>query len=207
MDREKSLSEYLNEIKTGLEEAYPNSFFFSGVNDTPTVREWYSLDIPLGFVLLTLSEEKLPRRFSLKDIGDLVKKKFKSYTRKEAKDALGTLREETIPYLKLDKLYKILKSVLLEVGVEDLSILEKLRELKKLEDIRQIENELIRFEETFYEFLSKRSPLGEKCKEVAEKKLSPYRVYWHKKVLQLTEKALIKKCLKEAYGIPDFTIL
>ena len=207
MDREKSLSEYLNEIKTTLEETYPGSFYYSGSNDTAVVREWYSLEIPLGFVLLTLSEEKLPKRFSLKDVRNLVKNRFKNYAKEEAKKALKTLKKDPFPYLKLDKLYKILKSVLLEVGVEDLSILEKLRELKKLEDIRQIENELIRFEETFYEFLSKKSPLGEKCKEVAEKKLSPYRIYWHKKVLQLTEKALIKKCLKEAYGIPDFTIL
>lgn len=207
MDKEQSLSEYVNELKVGLEEAYPDSFFFSGANDLPTLREWYALNVSLGFVLLALNEEKLPRRFSLKDIDSLIKKKFRNYARSEAKDALGTLNEENIPYIKLDKLYKILKSILLEVGVKDLSILEILKELRKLEDVMQIERELINFEVTFYKFLFRKSKLADKCKERAEKELFPYKIYWNEGILRLTRSSLIKKCLKDAYGIPDFTIL
>ncbi|WP_163328368.1 hypothetical protein GFV12_04770 [Desulfurobacterium thermolithotrophum] len=207
MDKDKSLSEYIDEIQIGLEEAYPGKFFFSGSNDLSVVRRWYSLNIPLGFVLLALSDEELPKRFSLKDIDELVVKKFRKYAQDEAKFALGALRKEVIPYAKLEKLYKILQSILLEIGIEDFSLLEKLKELKRIEDIKQLEEELINFEKTFYSFLYKNSPFRKECKNYAEKLLAPYNIYWHKKVLQLTKKALIKKCLKEKYGIPDFTIL
>jgi len=206
MDREKDLEKYAQEITTLIKDTFP-SFFFSGSNDTPTLREWYSLGIPTSFIHFALDGENLRRRFSLKDVRELVKKKFKRYSKEEARKALSTLEEERIPYLRIDKLYTVLKSVLLDIGVEDLSILNKLNKLKDLEDIKEIEKELISFEEEFFRLLEKKAPMSKKCKELAEKRLMPYKFYWKEKVINVTRNALIKRCLKETYGIPDFTIL
>ncbi|TCK05367.1 hypothetical protein [Phorcysia thermohydrogeniphila] len=207
MDKEKSLKEYIREIVTHLEEEYPSLFFYSGSNDTAVLRDWYSMQIPLHFVLLVLSENPPQGRFTLCDIDRLVRERFKQFTRKEAKFALGSLQEETIPYRKLDKLYTILKSILLELEIDDLSIIERLEELKGLDSLKEIEEELINLEEKFYDFLFQYSPYAESCKHLAVEKLKPYRFYWHEKVYEVTERALIKKCLRKKHGIPEFTLL
>jgi hypothetical protein len=206
MDKEKSLKEYIKDIIAHLEEEYP-SFSYSGSNDIAILRNWYSMQIPLHFVLLVLSESPPQGRFTLSDIDRLVRERFKQFTRKEAKFALGSLQEETIPYRKLDKLYTIIKSVLLELEVDNLSILERIEELKKLESLKRIEEELINLEENFYNLILKRSPYTEECRQLVTEKLKPYKFYWQKKVYEVTERALIKKCLKKKHGIPEFTLL
>jgi hypothetical protein len=207
MDKEKSLKEYIREIVAHLEEEYPSLFFYSGSNDTAVLRDWYSMQIPLHFVLLVLSENPPQGRFTLSDIDRLVRERFKQFTRKEAKFALGSLQEETIPYRKLEKLYTILKSVLIELEVDDLSIIEQLQRLKSCDSLKEIEEELINLEERFYELLFEHSPHSRMCKQLATEKLKPYRFYWHKKVYEVTERALIKICLRKKHGIPEFTLL
>jgi hypothetical protein len=207
MDKEKSLKEYAKEIVTHLEEEYPSLFFYSGSNDTAVLRDWYSMQIPLHFVLLVLSENPPQGRFTLRDIDRLVRERFKQFTRKEAKFALGSLQEETIPYRKLEKLYTILKSILLELEVEDLSIIEELQELKNRDSLKEIEEELINLEEKFFNLLFEYSPHSEACKQMVTEKLKPYRFYWHERVYEVTERALIKKCLRKKHGIPEFTLL
>jgi len=206
MDKEKGLKEYIKDVIAHIEEEYP-SFSYSGSNDSAILRNWYSMQIPLHFVLLVLSENPPQGRFTLSDIDKLVRERFKQFTRKEAKFALGSLQEETIPYRKLEKLYTIVKSILLELEVENFSILERLEKLKKRESLKTIEEELINLEEEFYNLIIERSPYTAECRHLVREKLKPYKFYWHKKVYDVTERALLKNCLRKKHGIPEFTLL
>ncbi len=207
MGERKSLEEYLNEVKVALEEEYPDSFFFSGASDMAVVRNWYKLGIPPHFVLLALNNDAPPKRFSLFDIDELVRKKYRSFTRDEAREASVSIYSETIPYRKLEKLYTILKSVLMEVNVNDFSTIEAVLELRELNDRVLIEKKLSDIERKFFSVLAKNSPFSHECLRQAERKVSMFKFYWQPKVLSATKKALLKKCLKEKHGVPDFSLL
>ncbi|GEM_PF-963075 len=207
MGEKQTLSEYLEDIRRVLEEVYGEYFYFSGANDMPAVRDWYLMGIEPTFVLLALSDETIKRKFSLSDIRDLVKKKFKHYALKEAREARSTLREEPIPHAKVEKLYKIVKSILLELEVEDHSFAERLLELQELDNLFDIERELYELEKLFYRILASYSPYVSDCERLADKLVSPYSAYWERDVIALTKSSIIRECLKKKHGVPEFTLL
>ncbi len=207
MDEKKTLGEYVNEVKAALEEVYPNSFFFSGASDMAVIRNWYKLGIPPHFVLLALNNDSLPNRFSLFDIDEVVRKKYRSFTKTEAKEASVLIASETIPYRKLEKLYTILKSILLELDIDDFSCIDPILELKNLNDKTMIERKLEDLEKKFFSILLENSPFASECLKQAEKRLSRFRFYWKKDIALVTKKALVKNCLKEKHGVPDFSLI
>ena len=204
MDRVKSLEEYAQELIECIRDQY-ESFFYRGQDDLPVIREWYNLGIEPHYVLMALTEEGVPERFSLRDLREPVKRWFYRECRKEADEARRSFSKETLPHNRIEKLYKIVKSVLIELEVKDLSVAEKILSLRNYPNLLEIEKSLKEIEDEFYSIVESRSPKLKECRASAKKKLEPFSVYWNRKVYRLTEKALVRDCLKRAYGIPDFS--
>jgi len=204
MDEIKSLKEYAQEVLDCIRDRYEN-FFYTGQDDIAVIREWYDLGIEPHYVLMALSEEEIPDRFTFRDIRDVVKKWFFRECRKEADEARRSFSRETLPYNRLEKLYKIVKSILMELQVKDLSLAGKILSLRDYPNLLEVERALKEIEERFYQVVEESSPKTEECREKVRKELEPYTLYWNKKVYRLTEKALIRECLKREYGIPEFS--
>ncbi|SMP02640.1 hypothetical protein SAMN06265339_0063 [Desulfurobacterium pacificum] len=208
MGKREDFNEYLVNLKDTVEAAFPGRFIFKGVNDRQIVQEWFDLEIPNHLVPLILSdlddEGRLPRIFSFSDVNEEVKEGYKRYSKKEATEAAGRIKEETIPYKRIESLAKILRSILLEAGIRKYKLIKELEKLKESENLVLIEEKLSEMEEAFYQLLSEKYP---ECKKIAEKKVSPYKFYWHPKIYEITLKAVEMKCLKEKFKVPDFTIL
>ncbi len=208
MGKKKDFGSYLSELVGLVEADFSGRFFFNGINDKQVVQEWFELEIPQPLVLLILrdldAEGKLPDRFSFKDVGEEVKEGYKRYSKEEATEAAGRIKEETIPYRRIENLAKILRSILLEAGIRKYKLIKELEKLKDVEDLMLIEKKLSELEESFYQMLSEKHP---ECRRIAEKRVSPYKFYWHSKIYEITLKAVEMECLREKFKIPDFTIL
>jgi len=204
MDEIKSLEEYAQEVVDCIRDRYEH-FTYRGQDDIPVIREWYNLGIEPHYVLMAISEERVPERFTFRDIREIVKRWFFRECRKEADEARRSFSKETLPYNRLEKLYKIVKSVLLELQVKDLSVAEKILSLRNYPNLLEIEKALKEIEDEFYAVVERSSPKVKECRERARKKIEPYSVYWSSKVCRLTERALLRECLKREYGIPEFS--
>lgn len=204
MDEIKSLDEYAQEVLDCIRDRYEN-FFYRGQDDIAVIREWYNLGIEPHYVLMALSEENVPERFTFRDIREIVKQWFFRECRKEADEARRSFLKETLPYNRLEKLYKIVKSILIELQVKDLSIAEKILSLRNYPNLLEVERALQEIEDRFYEIVEMHSPKVKECREEAKRKLEPYTFYWNVKVYRLTERALIRECLKREHGIPEFS--
>ena len=204
MDEIKSLKEYAQEVLDCIRDRYEN-FSYRGQDDIAVIREWYSLGIEPHYVLMALSEENVPDHFTFRDIRDIVKRWFFRECRKEADEARRSFSKETLPYNKLEKLSKIVKSILIELQVKDLSIAEKILSLRNYPNLLEVERALKEIEDRFYEIVELNSPKIKECREEARRRLEPYTFYWNRKIYRLTERALIRECLKREYGIPEFS--
>jgi len=204
MDEIKSLDEYAQEVLDCIRDRYEN-FSYRGQDDIAVIREWYNLGIEPHYVLMALSEENVPDRFTFRDIREIVKQWFFRECRREADEARRSFSKETLPYNKLEKLYKIVKSILIELQVRDLSIAEKILSLRNYPNLLEVEKALQEIEDRFYEIVEMHSPKLKECREEVKRKLEPYTFYWDVKVYRLTERALIRKCLKREHGIPEFS--
>ncbi len=204
MDEIKSLEEYAQELVECIRDQYEN-FLYRGQDDLPVIREWYNLGIEPHYVLMALAEEQVPSRFTFRDLRELVKKWFYRECRREAEEARRSFSRETLPYNKLEKLYKIVKSILIELEIKDLSVAEKILSLRNYPNLLEVEKTLKEIEDQFYATVETHSPKVKECRAEVRRMLEPYSVYWSSKIYKLTEKALLRACLKKAYGIPEFS--
>jgi hypothetical protein len=207
MEQERSFKEYLNEVKELLTESFAEKFFFSGASDVQAARELYSLGVEPIYLLYVLQEEGLGGRFCLSQVKELVKEKYKRDTENDARKAAQSYYCEVLPYRRLEKLAAIVKSVLVKLEVEDFGIVERLKELQEEEELLEIERELMRLEELLFKLLERTSPYAKECEEFASRHLEKYAFYWNEKLLELTKKALLRRCLRLKHGIPEFTAL
>ena len=206
MDEVKSLEEYAQELVECIRDQYEN-FLYRGQDDLPVIREWYNLGIEPHYVLMALAEEQVPSRFTFRDLRELVKKWFYRECRREADEARRSFSRETLPYNRLEKLYKIVKSILIELEIKDLSVAEKILSLRNYPNLLEVEKTLKEIEDQFYAIVETHSPKVKECRAEVKKMLEPYSVYWSNKIYKLTEKALLRACLKKAYGIPEFSAI
>ena len=204
MDEVKSLEEYAQELVECIRDQYEN-FYYRGHDDLPIIREWFNLGIEPHYVLMALAEEDIPVRFSFKDIREPVKRWFFRECRREAEEARKTFSKETLPHNRIEKLYKIVKSILIELDVRDLSLAEKILSLREYPNLFEVEKSLKEMEDQFYAILESRSPHVKECKAKVKKQLDSYSVYWNSKIYRLTAKALFRECLKRAHGVPEFS--
>ena len=204
MDEVKSLKEYAQELVECIRDQYEN-FFYRGYDDLPVIEEWYSLGIEPHYVLMALAEEKVPERFTLGDLREPVKRWFFRECKKEAEEARKSFTKETLPHNRIEKLYKIVKSVLMELNVSDFSVASRILSLREYPNLFEIERSLKEIEDQFYALLESHSPHVEECKNRIRKQLDSYSVYWNSKIYKLTARALLRECLKRAHGIPEFS--
>ncbi len=202
---DKSLSKYVERVAGYISQVFP-SLQFRGSNDVKVIERWYHLGIPDKSVMsyVTEMEESAPK--SLKELQKEIINRFKIEKRKEKKNADMLLRSYVSPQERLRYLYTSLQAILLSLPVDNVIILEKLREMEDF-DNDLIEKELESFEEVFYKFLYSNSQERNEIFKKATDRIASYRFYWDEKVCKMTLKALIKKLLKEKYEVPDFTIV
>jgi len=200
---DKTLSEYKQEIVAYISQAFPG-LQFRGSADMKLLERWYYLGIPNTLIMKYVTEMEDTPPKTLKELQTIIEKRFKEDKRKEKKQLKILLKSYSSPQERLRYLYEILQAVLISISVDNILILEKLKELEKCE-VETIEVELEKFEELFYKFLFEHSKDKDNILVEAAKKLEPYRFYWSEKIYKITLKALIKKLLKEKYEIPDFT--
>jgi len=206
MDEIKSLEDYAKDLLSCIRDHF-GTFQWRGSDDYSVIREWYQMGIEPHYVLLALSESNINGNFRLQEVNDIVKRWYRGECKEEANEARKTLRRETLPYNKVEKLAKIVKSVLIELDISDFSIVKKILSLRNYPSLKEVEEALYSLEEEFYKLLEKTSPKAKECKERAEKLLLRYEFYWDENVLKATKKALVRKCLRQIYGIPEFSVV
>jgi len=146
---------------------------------------------------MNIQRESPKERLSLKDL----KPFLKELTEKESE-------EEVInPYEKISRLISYLNYFLLELKVKDKTLVKKLESLLEEEELLVVERELYKVEEELFKLLKEKSPFYQECLRKALKVTNKFSFYWRGKVLELTKEALIRKCLREKYGIPEFSAL
>jgi len=206
MDEIKSLEDYARDLLSCIRDHFDN-FQWGGSDDYNVIREWYQMGIEPHYVALAISESNVSGIFRLQEVKDIVKRWYRSECKEEADEARKTLKNETLPYNKVEKLAKIVKSVLIELEASDFSVVRKILSLRDYPSLKEVEEALYSLEEEFYKLLEKTSPKAKKCKERAEKLLLRYEFYWDENVLKATKKALVRKCLRQIYGIPEFSVV
>ncbi|WP_457569895.1 hypothetical protein [Desulfurobacterium sp.] len=203
MDR--SFSEYAREIIRYISETFPH-LHFKGSDDQKIIKRWYHLRIPDNFVMKCVTEMEGDSPKTLKELGKRIEKLFKLEKKKERKKINQLYKGPLTTSERLQCLYDILQDVLLSLPVDNVLILEKLREISELDD-ELIEEQLEIFEDDFFTFLLNNSPDKDEILKEATAKLERYRFYWDEKIYKITYKALVKKILRERYEIPEFTIV
>ncbi|OMH40811.1 hypothetical protein [Desulfurobacterium indicum] len=204
MDR--SFSEYAREIIKYISETFPY-LHFKGSDDQKIIKRWYHLRIPDKFVMKCVTEMQEDSPKTLKELGKRVEKLFKLEKKKERKEKKQLYKEGPLTTSeRLQCLYDILQDVLLSLPVDNVLILEKLREISELDD-ELIEEQLEIFEDDFFAFLLNNLPDKDEILKKVTAKLERYRFYWDEKIYKITYKALVKKTLRERYEIPEFTIV
>ncbi len=202
---DEKFSEYARNIVGYLSDSL-STFYQGGVDDTKILESWFKRGIPEHFIKVIIHElvNEKGNKVKISDIDKLVKEKYRNFRKEEEKTLRSAYEFENIPEKKVLKLYEILKNVLLEIDIDDFSIIEELKNISGTSKF-QLEKDLIRFEGKFFTFLFKHSPFSKDCLTQAREKLESYKFYWPAKTYELTLKALVKKCLKEKHGIPEFT--
>jgi len=197
---------YARNIIGYLSASLPN-LYHGNVDDTKILEKWFKKGIPEHFINVIIHEVTQEKgiRTRLSDIDKIVMDRFKTYKEELRKSLRDDFASEAIPERKLEKLYKLLNDILAELEVYDFTALEKLKKLKK-ENKLSIERQLLEIEGKFYTVLFNYSPFSKECLEQSKKKLEKYKFYWPKRTYLSTLKALIKKCLKEKHGVPEFTV-
>jgi len=203
----KKFTEYAREIVNYLSESFP-SLYHGGSDDSQILRKWYRKRIPEHLIKLIIEElpAKDAKNIKLSDIDRAVMERFASYIREEEKTLRREIERERIPERKLEKLAKLIQNILIEIGVDDLSVAERIGKLSEL-DTFTAEKELYRVEREFYRMLLRSSPHSKECIERSKEQLKKYRFYWPRDSYFTTLKALVKKCLKEKHEIPEFTVV
>ncbi|WP_457568232.1 hypothetical protein [Desulfurobacterium sp.] len=202
---DKEFSEYANEIVKYISETFPG-LHFRGNNDLKIIKEWYYLAIPEKFIMKFVTEMEENPPSSFEELGKKVIEMYKVEKSRERKQIKMDMHNTNLsPGEKLKCLYNILQDVLLSISVDNVFILEKLKEISELDD-ELIEEQLEEFEDVFFSYLLNHVPDRERLKRDAAARLEKYRFYWDEKIYKITYRALIKKILRERYEIPEFTI-
>ncbi|WP_456397476.1 hypothetical protein [Desulfurobacterium sp.] len=203
MDR--SFSEYASDIIKYISETFPH-LHFKGIEDQKIIKHWYYLRIPSNFVKKCVTEMEGDSPKTLKELGRRIEKLFKLEKRKERDKISQLYRSPLTTSERLQCLYDILQDVLLSLPVDNVLILDRLKEIREFDD-ELVEEQLEIFEDDFFAFLlNNLSDKDEILKEVTAR-LERYRFYWDEKIYKITYKALIKKILRKRYEIPEFTIV
>jgi hypothetical protein len=197
MDKWPDLESYANELFSFLQEHF-DGWRPSGTNDFLVVEKWFQSQIEPAFLLLL--KDELPATFNLREIDELVQSRYANYC---------LTGQTESPYQRLNRLIEFVEGLFKELGVEDATLVSRLKELQSEENLEsfRVEKRLQEAEEALFQLLKERSPFAKECEERAERLVEDYSFYWHSKVLELTKEALIKKCLREKHGVPEFTVL
>jgi hypothetical protein len=206
MDEIKSLEDYAKDVLSCIRD-YFGDFQWRGSDDYNVIREWYHMGIEPHYVLLAISESNVKGNFRLREVNEIVKRWYRKECRKEASEARETLNEETLPYNRIEKLAKIVKSILIELEISDFSVVKKILSLRDYPSLKEVEKTLYSIEEEFYKLLETSSPKTEECRKKVKDLLSRYEFYWDENVLKASEKALVRNCLRKIYGIPEFSVV
>jgi len=199
MDKKEAFSKYLNDLRSLLSESFDGKFYFSGANDMDAARELFNKQIEPLQVMMILQEEEMDRPFNLSEVKRLVLKKV--FSSQEAEPYCA-------PEERIEELRHFVSFLLSELNApDDYGIVKKLAELASEEDLLKVESELYKIENNLFKLLKLHSPHYQECARVAAKKVKKFSFYWDKKVLSLTEKALIRECLRKKHGIPPFSSL
>ncbi len=211
MDDIKSVEDYAKEVWECIKDHFDTYQWGGSSDDFAVIRDWYMIGIEPHYVLFAISEGlsqgEISPNFKLQDIKEFVKNWYKKEAREEAEEARKTFKEDNLPYNKIEKLARIVKSVLIELNISDFSIVDKIISLKNYPNLFEIEKSLADLEEEFLKIVERNSPKAKKCRRRAESLLKKYSFYWDKKIVKLTKRTLVKKCLRRVYGIPEFSII
>ncbi|WP_297445310.1 hypothetical protein [Desulfurobacterium sp.] len=203
MDR--NFNEYAQEIIKYIAETFPN-LYFRGNDDLKIIKRWYYLAIPETFIMKCVTEMEGDSPKTLRELGKKIENLFKIQKKKEREKINKLYKSPLSAAERLQYLYDILQGILLSLPVDNVLILEKLKDISEL-DGDLIEEALEGFEDDFFAFFIKYLPEKEEILKEAAAKLERYRFYWDEKIYKITYKALVKKMLRERYEIPEFTIV
>lgn len=199
MEQREDFRRYLIDLNNLLNEELEGKYFHSS-DDTKIAYKLFKAGInPIKVleIFMNIQRESPKERLSLKDL----KPFLKELTEKESE-------EEVInPYEKISRLISYLNYFLLELKVKDKTLVKKLESLLEEEELLVVERELYKVEEELFKLLKEKSPFYQECLRKALKVTNKFSFYWRGKVLELTKEALIRKCLREKYGIPEFSAL
>ncbi len=199
MVQERDFKEYLRALRELLTDHFEGKFYFSVGSDVQAARTLFSLQVPPEEVLSCLvnyGQELIERRFNLFQVAQLVKENVKEKT--------STPQPQVPTLSRVELLIDFTGSLLSKLNLPAGKILGRLKELLDEEDPLTLERELIKVEGELFNLLES-TPQGKECREEARRKLEKYSFYWDSKVLELTQKALVKECLRRRYGVPEFT--
>lgn len=208
----QSYKEFAIDMIGRIKESCPTKFYSSGANDNAVLKILYLTSIPDTVIMKTVEvEAKKRKRFCLADLKSQIFREFKKFTRENPGFSRGELKTEVVPTARLSKLKNVLVALIIEnLGdidkLQNLSFLEKIEKLKTKKSKQVIEKELYKIENDFYSFLLKEFPDAKDCIKSSIPKVNPYKYYWKRDTYLITLRAIIKRCLKEKYNVPEFTI-
>ncbi len=199
MEQKEAFRRYLIDLNNLLNEELEGKYYQTS-DDTTIAYKLFKANInPIKVleVFMNIQRESPKERLSLKDL----KPFLKELTEKEREEEVIT------PYEKITKLIDYLNYLFLELKVKDKTLVRKLESLLEEEELLVVERELYKVEEELFKLLKEKSPFYQECLKRALKATNRFSFYWKGKVLDLTKEALIKKCLREKHGIPEFSAL
>jgi len=199
MDQREAFKRYLTDLRALLAENFDGKFYFGGVSDVGAARELFARGIDPLQVMMILEDEGIDGRFNLSDVRNLVLSRAPSPV-KEAEFVSS-------PYEKVERLRQFVISLLIELDAEDRGIVDALGRLTEEEELFKIEKELQKIEDSLFKILELYSPHSKECARWAKSKLERFSFYWSEKILELSQKALFRECLRKKHGIPEFTAL
>ncbi len=199
MEQKEAFRKYLLDLNSLLNEELEGKYYQT-LDDSSIAYELFKAKVnPIKVleVFMTILKESPKERLSLRDLRPFLRE----LTEKEQEGKAIT------PYERVSKLISYLKYLFAELGVEEDNLIRKLEKLLEEEELFKIEGELYRIEEELFKLLEANSPFYQECLKRALKATNRFSFYWKGKVLEITRKAIIKKCLREKHGIPEFSAL
>ncbi len=199
MEQRGDFKRYLIDLNSLLNEELEGKYYQTS-DDNSIAYELFRANVsPIEVleVFMTILKESPKERLSLRDLRPFLSE----LTQKEQESKVIT------PYEKVSRLISYLKYLFAELEVEDDGIIGKLEKLLEEEELFKIEKELYKVEEELFKLLEATSPFYQECLKKALKATNRFSFYWKGKVLEITRKAIIKKCLREKHGIPEFSAL
>jgi len=198
MDQREAFERYLTDLRALLAENFDGRFYFGGVNDVGAAKELFARGIEPLQVMMILEDEGIDGRFNLSDVKRLVLSRVSTPVREA---------ELFSPYEKVERLRQFVVSLLIELDAEDRGIVDAFNRLLAEEELFKIEKELHKIEDSLFKILELYSPHSKECAGQAKLKLERFSFYWNEKILELSQKALFRECLRKKHGIPEFTAL